>query len=525
MKRLLALILSLLLLCPFVISGCNSSDNASIQYLLMDEPITLDPQVATDANAKVVVAALFEGLTRLDENGTPYPGVAKSWESNGDHTIYTFYLREDAKWSDETPVTANDFVFAFQRALHPDTGSTTCEAMFCIKNAQPFHEGKTTTDMLGVFATDDHTLVVELEYANPDFPALTATAPFMPCNASYFNSTEGKYGLDSNCILGNGPFRMENRYSWEHDQYINLIRSSTYVGETTVSPYKLTMTIADDETSNNALTLLTDGTTDVASLPHSLLSDADSAQYTLYGFSDTTWGLCFNTQSDAMKNHSVRQLFIQSLNRDNLLAYIPNGGEPADDIITPVTIFNGNSYRNAAGSGFYLRQNISAVQKADKEKIPAITVLCPDDDSSKRLANQTITDWNASLGHYYNMEPLPKAELEQRIRSGDYDVAITSIRAAAEGPLSLLSLFRSDGKNNPAFLQSKEYDALLEITAASTPETVLENCRKAEQYLNENAVFYPLYYETRYYATPKTVTEVVIHPYELGIDFIHAKKS
>lgn len=524
MKKIISFLLPVLLLVSFAISGCSFQKNADMQLLLSDEPITLDPQIATDANAKIVVEALFEGLVRLDENNNPYPGVASSWEPNFDYTTFTFYLREDARWSDETPVTAEDFVFAFQRALDPATGSTTCESMFCIKNAQSVNQGNMPVDALGVYATDSHTLVVELEYANPDFPTLTASAPFMPCKKAYFEEAEGKYGLDSGFILGNGPFRMANRYSWEHDSYINLVRSETYTGSTEVSPATLTITIADSETDANILNLLYNGTTDAAKISQSMVSQADTEKLTLTTFQDTTWGLCFNVQSDNMKHLSVRKLFLQSLDREKLLSVLPETVTPANDIITPSTKFNDSNYRTSVGSGFFMKEDQTTVSKAKKKNVPAITILCPDDDISRKLANQIITDWNKNLDHYYNIEPLSQAELDERIRSGDYDIAITSIHASAEGPLSLLSLFRSDSKNNPAFLSNKTYDALLEITANSSSETVLANYRKAEQFLNDNAVFYPIYYETRYYAVPSKVTGVVIHPYELGIDFIHAQK-
>ena len=75
---------------------------------------------------------------------------------------------------------------------------------------------------LGETAIDDHTLKVDLEYSYEDFPSITSLPVFMPCNQAFFESTSGKYGLDAKNILGNGPFEMVNRYSWEHDKYINL---------------------------------------------------------------------------------------------------------------------------------------------------------------------------------------------------------------------------------------------------------------------------------------------------------------
>ena len=102
--------------------------------------------------------ALYEGLTRLDENNQVSPGVAQRWESNSTYTSFTFYLREDASWSDGTPVTASDFVYAFQRAVDPATGSLQpMRLCFAIK-MQKIYEGTMDISNLGVTAIDNHTL-------------------------------------------------------------------------------------------------------------------------------------------------------------------------------------------------------------------------------------------------------------------------------------------------------------------------------------------------------------------------------
>ena len=120
-----------------VVTGCSSKKSGqAITYNLEEEPVTLDPQIADDYSSRIVIMALYEGLTRLDENNQVSPGVAQRWESNSTYTSFTFYLREDASWSDGTPVTASDFVYAFQRAVDPATGSTTNAPMFAIKNAK-----------------------------------------------------------------------------------------------------------------------------------------------------------------------------------------------------------------------------------------------------------------------------------------------------------------------------------------------------------------------------------------------------
>lgn len=510
-----------------VVTGCSSKKSGqAITYNLEEEPITLDPQIADDYSGRIVIMALYEGLTHLDENNQVSPGVAQRWESNSTYTSFTFYLREDASWSDGTPVTASDFVYAFQRAVDPATGSTTNTPMFAIKNAKRIYEGTMDISNLGVTAIDDHTLKVDLEYSYEDFPSITSLPVFMPCNQAFFESTSGKYGLDAKNILGNGPFEMVNRYSWEHDKYINLTAANTYHGENSVLPSTLTFSIGDLD-MNNIKNL------SAVSLPNaSYISSLEDNGYTITSFQDTTWGLCFNTNDSLMKESTIRKAFIQTLNRESLMQYIPSGCTQANEIIPPDMTFMGTNYRTEAGGNFYLKQDDSAVQSINTvlseqglTKMPSITILCLDDPTVKQMVNEMIATWNEAFGNYFNMEPVSQSELEQRVSSGNYSIALCSVRPTSDTPVSLLSLFQSDSHNNPANLKSNIFDQALKDAEGKKPETAIELYAQAEQYLNNEGIFYPIYYEKRYYAIAPGLTGIIVHPYDMGIDFMHAAKT
>ena len=207
--RLTAIMLVLTML-PSSLASCSRDDGTdkAISYSLTDEPKNLDPQMASDNNSLLVIRNIFEGLTRFDQNGSIIPGVAEDWTASPDYTEYTFRLRKNAVWSDEahTPVTAHDFVFAWRRALDPDTKSTTCSALFPIKNARAVNSGEMKPESLGVTVIDDYTLKVSMEYSYAEFVLQTPNAVFMPCNEAFFLTTKGHYGLDDEYIISNGPF-------------------------------------------------------------------------------------------------------------------------------------------------------------------------------------------------------------------------------------------------------------------------------------------------------------------------------
>ena len=537
MKRFLALALCLVLCSTFCACGRSKVKGAdkTIYFNLSSEPQTLDPQVASDYPSKIVITNLFEGLVRLDENGEPYPGVAEKWEANENNTVFTFTLREDAMWNskDKTPVTAHDFVYAFQRALDPATGSSTCGDMMCIKNAQEVHSGAMEPGQLGVTAKNDRTLVVELNYEYPDFPALTATAPFMPCNQAFFKEQGGRYGLDTSYLLGNGPFMVDGKYGWEHSQYLNLKRSSYYHGEQTPLPSSVKFSIGSSNADvSDPIAALKNGTVDVIAISGEDVAQAEENGCTILSMQDTTWGLCFNTQNEYMKNPDLRKAFIQSLDRAELLKYLPENTTAADGIIPPETTLEGKTYRTLAGPAYILEQDTAgaanAFQKAllalGIQKIPAVNVLYPEGDQTKLMLDQMLTSWNQQFKQYFNMMPLGKSKLESQVSSGNYTVALCGVRANSDGPSAFLSLFASTSAENPALFKDSQFDSLL-TTADNMESGSSQAYLAAENYLGEQAAFYPIYYENSYHALAKGVFGVVVHPYGNGIDFIRAGKE
>lgn len=537
LKRSVALFLSLaiLLSCTACKKGGTKNADKTINYNLSAEPKTLDPQIASDTPSLIVIQALYEGLVRLDKSDKTFSGVAASWTNNSDSTEFTFNLRKNAKWTDEekSPVTAHDFVYAFRRALDPQTGSSTCSRMFCIKNAKKVNSGELSPEQLGVTAKDDYTLVVKLEYSYPDFPKLTANAVFMPCNEKFFTSSSGRYGLDRAYILSNGPFQIDGKYGWEHDKYLNLKRSSTYAGEKKPLPSNVDFSIGSKKTDvSDPVAALENSTVDAIAVSASQADKAAAAGCTLTSFEDTTWGLCFNTKSNVMKNLKIRQAFLQSLDRTKVLSHLPENVSPANDIILPSAELSGKNYRSAAGGSFYLKQDANAsvtlsqgLKELNLSEMESVTVLCPDDSNAKLMLNEMIVAWNTQFHSYFNMETLSDDALTARVKSGDYQIAVYPVTPENENLFSVLPRFCSNSSDNPAKLSDTKYDALISSAESKNEKDAAAVYASAEKYLNQQAIFYPLYYGKHFYASAKGVTGIVFHAYQGGIDFISAGKE
>lgn len=530
---------SVFLLCTvllFTQTSCGkgpSNGGKTIEYGLSQEPKTLDPQIADDPSSFIAIQALFEGLTRLGADGSARPGVAERWESGADSTVFTFHLRSGAEWSDKTPVTAGDFVFAFRRALSPQTASPACAQMFCIQNARKVNAGQLAPDQLGVEAKDARTLVVRLESSYPDFPKLTALSVFMPCSQKFFESTAGRYGLEADCVLGNGPFRIDGKYGWVHGQYLNLRRSATYSGDRQPLPSSVNLNVNGGKIDlSDPVALLKSGTVDAAAVTSAQAAEASSAGCSIVSFRAAAWGLCFNTASGPMKNADVRRAFAQAFDRKQVLSHLAKNTEAAETILLPETTFLGQNYRKLAGGPFYLKRDANAAQTLAKglgglglSEMPSVSVLCPDDLNVKLMLNEMIIAWNSQFHNYFNLEALDESKLLSRIASGNYQLAICPLKPNSDGPDSVLSLFRSTAAGNPAKFSDPAYDALVDRAEAGSGAKAAADYAAAERYLNEQAVFYPLYYEKSYYAMAPGVTGIAFHPFQGGVDFIGAGKE
>lgn len=553
-KRVLAVLCSIVLLVVSM-SGCGESKNANktINIKLTAEPSTLDPQVAQGSDAATVISALYEGLCRLDSSGKAVPGVAESWKANSDSTEFTFNLRSNAVWNGNikevtgksenettsTPVTAQDFVFAWRRALDASTASPVCTAMMCIENAVQVHAGTLSSDKLGVTAKDSHTLVVKLRYTCPEFPQLTAQSVFMPCNEEFFTYAAGRYGMERATIFGNGPFSIPN-YGWNHNQNLTAKRSSTYVGGTAALPSSLVFTIGDTSTSNStasaAVTVsssdntststgtdvvqsIVSGKMDIAPLDISSVSSAQKADLTVTSFQDTTGGLCFNTKG-VFQSAALRRAFVQVLKRGTLLNLLPSGTQQADDILPPAIQFGGKPYRDQVTSGLFLKQSASAAVQGSSllKKGTKVTLLCTEE--TKPLASEMLANWNQAFQTYFSLNAVDERTLLSSVISGSYDIAIYPYTPVSADAYTALACFQSGQSGNFTQLKDSSYDQLLSGSTVSSGALA-----QAEKYLNDNAVFYPLYYTKHAYAAQSSVTGVLYRPFGAGLDLRGAGKD
>jgi oligopeptide transport system substrate-binding protein len=192
------------------------------------DPTTLDPGLVQDDISVIILTQLFSGLVTLNAELDVVPELAQSWEVLEGGVRYIFHLRDDALWTDGQPVTAEDFVHAWKRALKPGGGSTAANFLYDIKGARTFHQGQVTEpDQIGVRALDTVTLLVELEGPTGFFPQLLTQPALFPV-PRHVVEAHGEAWTEMEYLVTNGPFKLER---WQPGHSMLLTRNPHYRGQ------------------------------------------------------------------------------------------------------------------------------------------------------------------------------------------------------------------------------------------------------------------------------------------------------
>ncbi|MDC0238619.1 peptide ABC transporter substrate-binding protein [Gammaproteobacteria bacterium] len=287
----------------------------SVSLALSEEPPQLDSSRATDTVSGEILGHVMEGLLRYDEFNRIVPGVAERWEIGA--TTATFWLRNDALWSDGTQVTAHDFVFAWKTALDPQTASEYAFILYPIKNAEAINNGQLDTATLGATALNDNTLLVHLERPVAYFDSLLVFPTYFPIKQSFYADRQGRYGADASDLLYNGPFLIEK---WIHGSQLRMVRNPHYWAQNRIRLNVIDYAYITSDV-NATLNLFKDGKIAIAGLNSENLDDALQRRWKLERFNEGCVGyISFNHRSERLtRNRHLRKAMQLTMDTNELV--------------------------------------------------------------------------------------------------------------------------------------------------------------------------------------------------------------
>jgi oligopeptide transport system substrate-binding protein len=483
-------------------------DTAAPRYLQFNntnEPEYLDPGLLTGTVEFNIAMALFEGLTTYDpKNGDPIPAVAQSWTRSKDGTRYTFALRGGAKWSDGRPLTAHDFVYAWERVLNPKTASEYAYILNPIRGAQDYNEGKTTdAKTLGFRAVNDTTLEVRLHQPAPYFLSLASFTTYMPVPRWAIEAHGAKWTLPGK-IVSNGPFMLK---SWTPYKEVVVTKNSHYWDIASVRlPGIRFHPIEDLET---AFKMYEAGDLDVSwDVPvrraPTLKTRPDFVQAPYFA----TYFYRLNTARGPLKDARVRQALALAIDRKKLVEQYLQGTEVASTSLVPVGT---PGYVSPRGLGFDPRRASQLLNQAgyhDRSTFPVLTVHYDTNDQNKLVGQIVQQMWKEHLGIQIKLHNEEWKTYLKTQGAMNFDISRSRWIGDYIDAENFLTLFTKESQLNRTHWSDDLYEQLLKRAAVETdPGKRTQMLHKAESVLLEDAPVIPIFTYTK---------KMLVRPYVKG---------
>lgn len=518
----------------FALTGCGAEPSL-LRYDLSGGVTSLDPQFADGESEQLVIYNMMEGLMRQLPSGELENGVITGYEVSEDQTVYTFSLKEGMVWDDSenTPVTAHDFVFAFQRIFNNIYPSPFASMYSSIHNSQKVLSGQASAEELGVKALDDMTVQFTLDYADPAFLESLAHSSAMPCSQKLFENANGKYGATIKETYSNGPFYL---MQWENGNRIYLKKNDKYYGAAEVQSPGIYLymnrdvqTAAQKEAGQEApsyFDLLMDGKSDGCLADYEQYKKAKVKGMTCEETESTVWALVFNQTHTAFRNQQVRQGFIRAIDRSVLEEYFQKSKQENlrvyDRLIPPTISLFTQSYteqtsvttKNTYDPQAAYQSYRAGMDELEADTLRKIQLLVPSDSSIPEMCGLLQQAWQSTLAVSVNIEEVSRDELSSRLSIGDYQVALVPLKASANTPTDILSRFTSSSTSNISAYKNPSFDSIVEGAGSShDPQQILNRYVSAETMLLDDAVAYPLMVETSYFVLGEGVSGIQFYSY------------
>lgn len=488
-------------------SGSGSGEEQVLNLIESAELPNMDSAKTTDAVSFTVMNNVNEGLYRqTPENELELAMAEEEPEVSEDGLTYTFKIREDAVWSNGDPVTANDFVYAWTRLATPETAAEYSYMINgVVKNASAILTGEMEPSELGAKAIDEKTLEVQLEKAVPYFKDLLILPMFLPQNEAYVTEQGDKYATNSDTILYNGPFVLDEWDGTGLSWVLN--KNEDYWDKDAVALDTINVDVVKE--TSTAINLYDTGAVDRITLSGEYVQTKQGDPELKTQPTSSVFYFKFNQERNGeetpLANENIRKAVAMAFDKQAFAdTVLQNGSIPANGLVPdslatdPAT---GEDFREQSGDllSFDPEQAKEYFEKGLEElgvDSISLEILGDDTENAKKSLEFMQAQLTSNLpGLEINLRNVPfKVRLDADTKQ-DYDIEMAGWGADYADPINFLELFHSENGNNKSSYANEEYDALVESaqTNVSDLESRWEDMLEAEKILMETGGIAPIY--------------------------------
>lgn len=492
-------------------SGDTNMDN----YINM-EPTSLNTLLATYAADFNVLNSLYETLLELDDNDVAQPAAAETYEVSEDGLVYTFHLRDDGVWSNGDPVTAQDFVFAWQKALDPEVASDYAYMLFFIHNAEAYLAGEVSWDEVGVEAPDDSTIIVTLDDPLPYAPYLFTFKTMAPINQKFYEEVGADvYGTDADKLCTNGAYTIEE---WSHNSYVKVKKNPNFHDADSITVEEITYNIVTN--ANSAVNSFLSGELDFVTMSTGeLINQVESAGYEVVNQqASSAFYMYVNTTNEYMSNVNLRRALALSFDKQAMIdAVYKNGNLPMTSFTPPAVMgANESSFQAAlqeelgdlapatgdveAAKG-YFETALSELGITAADLNGKLSIDVSDDPTAQAQAAFYQEQWRQNLGIEVTINPMQATQVNSNRQNGNFVMSISGWSPDYNDPMTFLDLWVTGGGNNDTNWSNAEYDQLIaDATVEKDENARQEMFYKCEQILFDEYPIIPCYWRADSYA-------------------------
>ncbi|MEZ8189322.1 ABC transporter substrate-binding protein [Vibrio sp. 1F279] len=437
------------------------------------EVATIDPHKSQGVPESHVIRDLLEGLVNQDGEGNTIPGVAESWETT-DNKTFTFHLRKDAKWSNGDPVTAEDFVYSWQRAVDPATASPYAWYMEYTKmvNAKDIVAGKKDKSELGVKAVDANTLVVELETAVPYFVMMMGHTTVKPVHKATVEKFGDQWTKPGN-FVGNGAFSVDK---WVVNERLVLKRNDQYWNNDKTVLNKVTFLPIENQVAemNRFLSGEIDFTNELPTEHFKRLKKEHAEDVSVAG-NLCTYYYIFNTKKAPFDDVRVRKAISYAIDRDIVTGAILAQGQKPAYFLTPEITAGFDPELPQYGTMSQKERNVEAARLLEeagygKDNPLNFNLLYNTSENHKKIAVALGSMWKKTLGLKVTLENQEWKTYLSSKDSGDFEVARAGWCGDYNEASSFLTLMKSNNTTGGVHYDSAAYDQIIDKALNSTSE-------------------------------------------------------